>query len=151
MSKIAERALLIATTQIGVTEVPIGSNAGPMVEVYLHSVGLKKGFAWCMSFVYWCVDHAAAQTALVNPLQKTGGVLAQYNKSKGLVTLNPAPGDIFIMDFGKGVGHTGFVEKVTGNIIHTIEGNTNDDGSREGYEVCRRQRPITTIKAFLRT
>jgi hypothetical protein len=25
-------------------------------------------------------------------------------------------------------------------VFETIEGNTNDDGSREGYEVCRRFR-----------
>jgi hypothetical protein len=150
MSKLASKVIALASTQIGVTEEPKGSNAGPMVEVYLHSVGLGKGYAWCMAFVYWCVDHAAVQTGSSNPLKKTAGVIDQYNSRKALATSTPAPGDIFIMDFGKGVGHTGFVESVSGNIIHTIEGNTNDDGSREGYEVCRRQRQITTIKSFIR-
>ena len=54
------------------------------------------------------------------------------------------------MDFGKGLGHTGFVEKVEGNVIHTIEGNTNDTGSREGYEVCRRTRKVEQCKGFIR-
>ena len=53
------------------------------------------------------------------------------------------------MDFGKGLGHTGFVERIDGTSIHTIEGNTNDTGSREGYEVCRRIRKINTIKGFI--
>ncbi|EKT4520794.1 CHAP domain-containing protein, partial [Flavobacterium psychrophilum] len=51
---------------------------------------------------------------------------------------------------GKGLGHTGIVEKVIEKTIYTIEGNTNDDGSREGYKVCRRKRNIKTIKAFIR-
>jgi hypothetical protein len=54
------------------------------------------------------------------------------------------------MDFGKGTGHTGIVERVVGTKIHTIEGNTNDEGSREGYEVCRRKREIKTIRGFIR-
>ncbi len=37
-----------------------------------------------------------------------------------------------------GHGHTGLVSKVIGNNLETIEGNTNDDGSREGVGVFRR-------------
>ena len=56
-----------------------------------------------------------------------------------------------IMDFGGGKGHAGFVSAVTGNRIQTIEGNSNDEGSREGYEVCRHPggRDIKTIKGYL--
>ena len=39
-------------------------------------------------------------------------------------------GMIFTMDFGGGAGHTGLVESVDGGRLVTIEGNTNDDGSR---------------------
>jgi hypothetical protein len=69
-----------------------------------------------------------------------------------MIKFLPLPGDIFIMDFGKGKGHTGFVESVNGDIIHTIEGNSNDDGNREGYEVCRKPggRKISSIKGFIR-
>ena len=61
-------------------------------------------------------------------------------------------GDIMIMDHGKGLGHTGIVEKVDKNFIYTIEGNTNDTGSREGIEVDRKRRPIVNkmIKGYLR-
>lgn len=150
MSKLALKALEIAKTQLGVQEIPRGSNAGPAVEKYLKSVGLGKGYAWCMAFMYWCTKEASTQLGLENPLYKTAGVLAMYNKEKDSVVTDPQPGDLFIMDFGKGQGHTGIVEKVENNTIHTIEGNTNDEGSREGYEVCRRQRKTNTIKAYLR-
>jgi hypothetical protein len=37
--------------------------------------------------------------------------------------------------------HTGIVVKSVGEeVFLTIEGNTNDDGSREGYQVCQRVR-----------
>ena len=40
--------------------------------------------------------------------------------------------------------HTGIVIGVDGDLIHTIEGNTNDEGSREGFEVCLRRRNFKT-------
>ncbi|PXY44520.1 CHAP domain-containing protein [Flavobacterium hydrophilum] len=150
MSTLGQKTLAVAITQLGVEEIPKNSNAGPAVEKYLKSVGLGKGYAWCMAFVYWCTKEASLQLAIANPLTKTAGVLAMLNFEKDLVVKEPQPGDIFIMDFGKGQGHTGIVEKVDKNIIHTIEGNTNDDGSREGYKVCRRIRSKSTIKAYLR-
>ncbi len=150
MKDIAKHTVTIAQTQIGVVEVPLNSNAGPAVEKYLKSVGLGKGYAWCMAFVYWCVKEAAGEVYVENPLFKTAGVLAMWNNRKELRVSEPQPGDIFIIDFGKGLGHTGIVEKVEKDKIITIEGNTNIDGSREGYGVFRRQRTKTTIKGYLR-
>jgi hypothetical protein len=150
MSTLGKKTVEVAITQLGVQEIPKGSNAGPEVEIYLKSVGLKKGYSWCMAFIYWCTQQASVKTAIKNPLKKTGGVLDQYNSSSALVNKTPQPGDIFIMDLGKGLGHTGIVEKVGNDLIYTIEGNTNNEGSREGYEVCRRQRKTKTIKAYLR-
>nr|WP_315223696.1 CHAP domain-containing protein [uncultured Flavobacterium sp.] len=147
---LAQKTLEIAIAQIGVEEMPKYSNSGPEVEIYLKSVGLTRGYSWCMAFVFWCTQNAALQTKFKNPLKKTGGVLDQYNSRPLLIQNVPQVGDIFILDLGKGLGHTGIVEKVTGNIIHTIEGNTNDTGSREGYKVCRRRREIKSMKGFLR-
>lgn len=137
----------IAISQIGKEEHPRGSNWGEDVEKYLKSVGITFPASWCMAFVYWCCKEASINARLV----KTGGVLRQWNEvSKQMKYTTPEPGDIFIQDHGKGLGHTGFVEYVDGANIHTIEGNTNDEGSREGYEVCRRVRPISSCKGFIR-
>lgn len=74
-----------------------------------------------------------------------------WNKSKVQYAVqSPAPGDVFIMDYGSGTGHTGIVERVDGNTIHTIEGNADEKGGREGYAVARRTRNISKIKGFLR-
>ncbi|MEO9257450.1 MAG: CHAP domain-containing protein [Crocinitomicaceae bacterium] len=149
---IADKIITIAITQLGVTEVPLGSNAGPDVEKYLKSVGLGKGYSWCMAFVYWVVSNAAKESFKETKLKKTAGVLDQWNSRPGLRLTTPVPGCIFIMDFGHGQGHTGIVEKVLQNgMITTIEGNTNDDGSREGIEVCRRTRNVKNCKGFLNT
>lgn len=146
-------SLKIAQSQNGVQEVPKNSNAGAAVERYLQSVGLGKGYAWCMAFVYWSVKEAAKELNTISPLIKTAGVLRQWNEvnPKMKVTKSPKAGDIFIMDYGKGQGHTGFViEVLADGSLKTIEGNTNDDGSREGYEVAKRTRKQSSIKGYIR-
>lgn len=138
------KALEVAKTQVGQTEKPLGSNWGEPVRSYLKSVGINFPASWCMAFVYWCFNSG------VNPLVKTGGVLNAWNNAKANRVTNPQPGDIFIMDFGRGLGHTGLVERTDKDFIYTIEGNTNDTGSREGIEVARRKRPKSKIKGYLR-
>lgn len=153
-------ALQIAQTQVGQTEKPLGSNWGMPVQNYLASVGINFPASWCMAFMYYCFDHAALQLGVTNPLFKTGGVLAQYNNRRAnLVAIDPLkplqdqllPGDIFIMRMEGGEGHTGIIENLNGDTIHTIEGNTNNNGSREGTAVERKIRyNKPPIIAFLR-
>lgn len=149
---IQKKALEIALTQEGISEEPKGSNWGPKIKEYLAAAGLKSSNPWCMSFVVWCFDQAAKELKLTNPLAKTGGVLDQWNKRKDKlgVKSNPQPGDVFIMRFAHGTGHTGIVISDDEKFVTTIEGNTNDDGSREGYEVAIRKRLKTAIMAYLR-
>lgn len=147
MATLKEKALKIAITQLGQHENPLGSNWGVPVKSYLASVGIGFPASWCMAFVYWCFNQVGG----INPLVKTGGVLNAYNTAdKKYRIADPQAGDIFIMDFGKGLGHTGIIEKVDATFIYTVEGNSNDSGSREGIEVCRKQRPRTKIKGYLR-
>jgi hypothetical protein len=155
---ISQKALETAITQLGIREKG-DSNSGPEVDQYLKSVGLDPGNPWCMAFVYWCYNQAAAQLNVPNFLIRTGGVLHQWNEQQpqrkivlDKVLKTPAivqPGAVFIMEFVKGTGHTGLVERIHGEFIDTVEGNTNDDGSREGYEVCRRTRKLASIKGFI--
>lgn len=155
------KALERAVTQIGVSENPPGSNRGPEVEMYLRSVGLSGGYAWCAAFVYWCFQEAANELQITNPLYRTAGVMEHWrncDKREGRridrTKIKPAdilPGMIFVMDFGGGKGHTGIVESV--NVekgeITAIEGNTNEQGHREGIYVMRRTRRLVAIKGFI--
>lgn len=143
------KAMEIAITQKGVTE-KTNHNDGVDVGKYLKSVGLPEGYSWCMAFVYWCVQQAAVQLKVANPLKCTGGVLAQWNARPLLRVKDPLPGDIMILDYGKGLGHTGLVIAVDGLFVDTIEGNTNSGGSRDGDGVYTRRRKIKSAKGFLR-
>lgn len=146
-----KQVILQAKSQVKVQEWPLKNNKGPGVKKYLNSVGLDEGYAWCMAFVYWCTQEVCRDYQVANPLKKTAGVLNQWNASVSLQVSAPNPGDIFIMDFGKGMGHTGIVVEVVGDSILTIEGNTNDEASREGYIVAEKTRKISSInKGFLR-
>lgn len=157
---LVEKVLVVAQSQVGVRETPGKANRGPEVDAYIKSVGLNPagGYAWCQAFIYWCFQQAANMLNVPNPLLKTAGVLAHWNNTKARkigvkqALAQPSliePGMIFVMDFGKGTGHIGFVERVDGATIHTIEGNTNDGGSREGIAVMRRQRTIASMKGFI--
>jgi hypothetical protein len=148
MNNLTIKTLEVAKSQLGVREAT-GHNDGATVEKYQKSVGAHKGDAWCMAFVYWCVSQAAVFYGIRNPLVKTPGVLRQLETTLCKRTTVPTAGSIFIIDFGKGLGHTGFVVSVVGDVIHTIEGNTNDDGSREGIGVFARVRKTNTIKAYI--
>jgi hypothetical protein len=151
MSTLQQKALEIAQGEIGKSEIPKGSNWGPDVQKYLASVGIDVAAPWCMAFVYWCYVRASSSMGVINPLLKTGGVLSQWTtRQRFSVASAPQPGDIFIMDFGKGEGHTGIVERVDHDYVYTIDGNTNQDGSREGYEVERKTRSRARIKGYLR-
>jgi hypothetical protein len=162
---LATAALVVAATEVDTMEAPAGSNRGPKVDQYVSSVGLDPAGRnpWCAAFVYWCFSRAAADNGVGNPVIKTGSVLTHWRRAgeAGVHRIAAAdamgtpalvqPGFVFIMDYGGGVGHTGFVEQVTGGRLITIEGNTNNDGSREGVGVFRREgRKIASInKGFL--
>ena len=158
------RALAIAAGEEAkaVREVPRNSNRGPEVSQYLRRAGVSPGLAWCCAFVYWCFDEAALVLARGNPMVRTAGCLAHWNQApaKGAARLlarqavaNPErvqPGMVFIMDFGGGAGHTGFVESVHGGFITTIEGNTDASMTREGGGVYRLTRKIVQVnKGFI--
>jgi cell wall-associated NlpC family hydrolase len=151
--------LKVAASQVGVMEVPVGSNKGPEVNAYLASVGVAPGNFWCAGFVYWCFNTAASNMSRKNPLVKTGGCLNHWNKSTAGKILaadaidNPSlikPGYIFIINHGAGLGHTGIVESVEGGLLHTIEGNSNPAGSNNGIGVFNITRKINTVnKGYL--
>lgn len=141
----SQSVVVVAQSQLGISEQPHGSNKGPEVDQYLLSVGITFPAAWCAAFVYWCFKQAG-----ISGVPKTGGVLDMWNKAPNNRVTYPQPGDVVIFDYGGGKGHTGIVESVDDDKLTTIEGNTNDDGSREGYEVARRQRSASKAKGFLR-
>ena len=145
-----------------VREVPRNSNRGPEVDAYLKRAGVSPGLSWCCAFVYWCFDEAAKSLGQANPMVRTAGCLEHWNRAPGQgasrvmaaqAVRNPAlvrSGMVFIMDHGRGLGHTGLVEKVEGGLITTLEGNTDASRTREGGGVYRLTRKLVEInKGFI--
>lgn len=158
------QVLQIAVTQEkkGVREVPKNSNRGPEVDAYLRRAGVSPGLAWCCAFVYWCFDEAANAGGRANPMFKTAGCLAHWNNAgkRGARRITAAeavanpirvqPGMVFVMDYGGGLGHTGFVKRVEGGYIATVEGNTDASMTREGGGVYRLTRKLLSVnKGFI--
>lgn len=155
----AALALVAAATaeaDKGVREV--GKNAGPDVEKYQKCVGLGKGNPWCAAFVSWCHMTSKGWTKPAKWCSGSAVSLYQAAKGKGAVCVTPADAD-FKSKVKPGMvwsraqdataaaaarkgawcqGHTGIVVKVDGIGWHTIEGNTNAAGSREGDGVYRK-------------
>ncbi|WP_415721670.1 CHAP domain-containing protein [Photobacterium ganghwense] len=146
--ELIQKLLAVANGEVGVEEVPRGSNDGKRVREYLTSAGINVPAPWCMAFVYWCLQQVG-----VTGVPRTAHCGTMWNKAKEkrvCCVNNAQSGDVFIQIFQSGNGHAGIVEYVEGEYVYTIEGNTNDEGSREGYEVCRRKRHVSTMKGFLR-
>ncbi|MET0416090.1 MAG: CHAP domain-containing protein, partial [Actinoplanes sp.] len=68
---------------------------------------------------------------------RQAGVLVSETEAPAKLT----PGSVFLVRRTAGDWtHTGIVTEVRNDTFDTIEGNTNDAGEREGYEVCARTR-----------
>lgn len=131
-----------------------GENAGPWVRIYARgNEGVE--WPWCAGFVSFILRQAYAEGGQKPPLSYTLScdVLGQESHKLGkFVPLmkrdnHLKPGDIFLLR-GQGENdymHTGIVTVVGEESFGTIEGNTNDDGSREGYKVCRRTRAYKNV------
>jgi peptidoglycan hydrolase-like protein with peptidoglycan-binding domain len=156
-SPLLAQALAKALSQEGVREDRGRPNRGPQVDQYLQRVGVDpaSGSPWCAAFAYWCFDEAARQLGVANPCAKTARVLSQWARAPQTARI-PAeaafddprlirPGALFVVDHGSGRGHTGLVVKVLTGEIATIEGNTNERGSREGDGVYQKTRSIGSI------
>lgn len=105
--------------------------------------GNKNGFAYCAEWCLWIfykifgIDKALAMLCSPKP---TGIPVCSYGvsyfKNAGRwFTSNPQVGDIIFFQSGGVISHQGIIEKVTGNIITTIEGNTSDMVARRTYVI----------------
>ena len=145
MNMLTAAVLDIARGEIGVHEQG-GNNRGQRVEEYQRSAGGHPGEAWCASYVSWCFIKAAEAMGVTNPMTPSRGALRVWHQAPSAAkSKTPTIGSIFVIDHGKGKGHVGFVESVTHTHIQTVEGNTNEEGSREGDGVLRRIRRYSAV------
>ena len=128
--------------ELGVRELT-GRNDGERVEMYLKSCNLAKGNPWCAAFITWTFKTAGVKAVVSAwspswfPAQNTTYIRGQ----KGNKT--PQTADVFGIYFSskKRIAHVGFIDEwESGSYVITVEGNTNQAGSREGDGVYRKRR-----------
>ena len=145
--------LVVAYARQHLAQHPIeigGQNKGPWVRLYMKG---HEGpdWPWCAGFVSFILKQASDTIGRRPPIKSTFScdILAASAQEKGIFLGESKndykdqikPGAIFLnRRTSTDWVHTGIVLKAEDDFYHTIEGNTNDEGSREGYEVCKRIR-----------
>jgi peptidoglycan hydrolase-like protein with peptidoglycan-binding domain len=127
-----------------------GQNLGPWVRLYMKGHEGPE-WPWCAGFVSFVLQQASDTRDEAMPVSATFScdLLATDAQRRGLFVaerevgspVDLPPGSVFL---SRRVGgdwvHTGLVVRAGQETFETIEGNTNDAGDREGYEVCQRVR-----------
>ena len=139
------------TNEIGVRE--SGFNKGKRVEEYLKAANLKAGDPWCAAFVTWtfkqCNIKAVVSGGSPNWFQSN---IVYKRDDKINRNYKVQAGDVFGLWFENKnrIAHVGFIDSKQGDYYITVEGNTNEAGSRDGDGVYRKRRHIKTIYAISR-
>ncbi|MDP3401943.1 MAG: hypothetical protein Q8R97_12565 [Brevundimonas sp.] len=126
---VAKRALL----DIGICEIPPGSNRSGRIDEYLQAVGSPLASFWCAAAVAAWFREAGAKT----PPSSAGScdVWMGWAKLRGLWQATPAIGSAVVYGKPTDATHIGVVVRVT-PLLLSVEGNTSFDGfSRNGVAV----------------
>ena len=140
-NSLVEKVAKIYTNEIGVRELT-GKNDGIDVEQYLSSVNLKQGAAWCAAFVSWCFIRAEINAVKSGWCPNWFQINVIYTRGENNNKV-PKKADVFGIYFHEKerIAHVGFIDEWgEGSFCITVEGNTNDAGSREGDGVYRKRR-----------
>lgn len=144
----------IAKKYIGQTEKP--GNMGFNDHDFEHkmiAIGFQKTHAWCCYFAELCFKEAFPQKLdELNRLFSASTIITFRNfKAAGYpISLTPVLGALVIWQTYKngesqGTGHAGVcIAAVGAKDFHTVEGNTNDKGGREGYITAEKARHVDT-------
>lgn len=148
--KIARQHLAAHPLELG------GENRGPWVRLYCNGQD-GDAFLWCAGFVSFVLMQACAVQQVPLPLEVSLScdALATSAKEHGrfIPGVHIDSGNTPWSDLA-GVGlflvrksaqdwtHVGFAFDGVDHTFQTIEGNANQQGSRNGFEVCSRTRAV---------
>ena len=130
-----------------------GDNRGPWVRMYMDG---KEGteWKWCAGFVFFAIAQTCDILGQPLPMSKTFTVdtVVSQAKAAGLFmresqAATPAgkarilPGSLFAVRASPvHWSHLGIVSRASADSFATMEGNTNDEGSADGFEAVERVR-----------
>ena len=133
-----------------------GQNIGPWVRSYCDGFDGPL-FKWCAGFVQTVLDQAASgygrSFTAIMPHTLSCDTIARNAIETGRLTKSAVlrktarlirPGDVFLLRNPDNDDwfHTGFITAVTGDVIETLEGNTDLKGGSNGTAVFTRVRNI---------
>lgn len=143
------------------THINTGNQAYDIVAIAQTQVGYQEGtnndnkygaafghnnVAWCAYFVSWCAKEAEISDSIIHRQGIASPFRGYFNvpNTHGTRDYFPKPGDLVFYgpDSEGDHYHVGIVETVNKSTgyITTIEGNTNSNGSSQGYIVYRHTR-----------
>ena len=142
-----------------------GDNCGPWVRLYCEG-NEGRQWAWCAGFVTTIMQQAYFYREMTPPIKGSVScdTLAAQAKNAGRFVSEKSlkTGKTDWAAFGGACVflkrrtstdwvHTGIATGIEGEdttlLFHTIEGNTNSGGHREGFEACRRKRSFSGPKS----
>jgi hypothetical protein len=117
----AAQLLSLYRGELGVREVPTGSNRGPRVRQYQASTG-AYGAAWCVSFL----QFGLWKLGVPRIANRSAGVFycVDWARKNGLLRYSPKPG--YLAAYMWSAGHIGIVEEVAAGGFMAIEGNASN-------------------------
>lgn len=154
-----EAFILEATRYVGENEAA-GPNRSVRIDYWnLETIGTwedfprgARGAPWCASFMF-AAGRQSLGVAWPCPRTASAQVLVDWAKEHGIFyTQKPQRGDLFVIyypELGR-YGHVGVITGVKPKTIDTVEGNTNIDGSREGYGAYRKNRTPNERYGYIR-
>lgn len=150
-NELRDKVISVAKGYVGMQEIKgnLGWTSKPF-EAKMEAIGWKPSHAWCCYFaemvwseVYDSEGHSETLDKLFSG--SSTKTLKRFSESGWPTGTVPVPGAVVIWCHMKGgkeqwQGHTGIVTGVEDSFMHTVEGNTNDAGSREGEVVAEKIR-----------
>lgn len=139
-------ALTQARTQVGITEMPAGTNQVKFSAWY----GLVG--PWCAMFVSWCYTQAGRPLHYAYCPYIVADAEAGRNGLRAIPASAVVPGDLVLFDWdGDGVAdHVGlFVGGRADAAFTTVEGNTSLSNESNGGAVMMRTRVLSQVRAFV--
>lgn len=163
MITIAEAVARAAESKVGVREKG-GANQGAALQPFFDadsydpngSAAGDDGYAWCAAFVCWCVMVAVAGRSITfkRPTTPSAWGMEGWSQAQDDSTWTKKPpgndikrGDIVVFKHS----HVGIaVGPAVDGYVQTVEGNTNQAGSREGDGVYKKRRAVSSIRSRIR-
>ncbi|MCW2785256.1 MAG: 50, phiBT1p18 [Marmoricola sp.] len=146
----ADKVVALAKTQVGYHEGRSGSNWNNIQKYSPAVPGLEwsQGQAWCATFVSWLALKSGF--AALFPSTASTDTGARWWKAHGRWSEYPAIGAQGYLGVKGDMFHTFLVTGYDSTYVHTIEGNTNTNGSSQGDGVyaLKRRRDSTSIQGY---